>query len=190
MRFIRDGDTRLGVTKVLPIAANGKIYISDQAAFQSLFVNPTNILTEGYLEIASDGVRLAGSLVFGEAEGDAFSTALPLASRLERDAVFSHVASNGEYFTGLALLNPNAERLQARVDLYRADGTLESSATAAVPGHARMSALLTELFPELAGQERTSGYLRVTADRPFAGFALFGTHRLSALSAIPSQPAP
>jgi hypothetical protein len=49
------------------------------------------------------------------------------------------------------------------------------------------SRLLTEYFPSLAGQDRTSGYVRVISDLPIASFALFGTRSLSALAAIPPQ---
>jgi hypothetical protein len=49
---------------------------------------------------------------------------------------------------------------------------------------------LTELFPSLAGANRSSGYIRITVDKPVAGFALFGTHDLSVLSAVPPQVVP
>jgi len=36
---------------------------------------------------------------------------------------------------------------------------------------------------------RRSGYIRVSSNVPLISFAVFGTHTLSALSAIPPQPA-
>jgi hypothetical protein len=42
----------------------------------------------------------------------------------------------------------------------------------------------------LAGQNRGKGYIRVHTDGGVAGFALFGTQRLTALSAVPAQETP
>ena len=50
-----------------------------------------------------------------------------------------------------------------------------------------MSGLLTQYFPSLLGQSIDSGYVRLTADRPVAGYATFGTHDLAVLSAIPAH---
>jgi hypothetical protein len=51
----------------------------------------------------------------------------------------------------------------------------------------RISRLITEYFPALTDQNQSSGYIRVTAPGGIASFALFGTHGLSVLSAIPAQ---
>jgi hypothetical protein len=59
-----------------------------------------------------------------------------------------------------------------------------------VPAGGRKSRLLTEYFPGIRGQSHRGGYVRVAADRPVAGFALFGTHDLSSLSAILPQSPP
>ena len=49
---------------------------------------------------------------------------------------------------------------------------------------------LSQYFPDLEGQDIASGYIRVTADKGVASFALFGTRTLSVLSAIPPQVVP
>ena len=59
-----------------------------------------------------------------------------------------------------------------------------------IPGRSRRARLLTEYFPELVEAQITSGYVKITVDRPAAGFALFGTNDLSVLSAIPGQSTP
>jgi hypothetical protein len=186
MRLIQDGASQSGTARVFPIAPNGKLYLADQA----IFTSAAGGLTQGFVEIVSDGVRLAGSVTFGEAGTEKFSAALPLARAVDTSAVFGHIASNETYFTGLALLNPDAAAMVVTVDLLDSKGKLEGSITETFGGRSRKSRLLTELFPSLVGQDRTSGYVRVTADKPFAGFALFGTHNLSVLSAIPGQPVP
>jgi hypothetical protein len=62
--------------------------------------------------------------------------------------------------------------------------------TETIPAGGRRARLLTEWFPALAGQNRSSGYIRLSSDRPVASFALFGTTSLSVLAAIPAQPVP
>ncbi|MBM3789146.1 MAG: hypothetical protein FJW35_02225 [Acidobacteria bacterium] len=59
--------------------------------------------------------------------------------------------------------------------------------TKTIPAGHRKSQLLTQYFPHPAGQDRASGYIRVSSDRPVAAFALFGSHDGSVLSAIPPQ---
>ena len=59
-----------------------------------------------------------------------------------------------------------------------------------IPAKRRTSQLLTQYFADLTGQNIDSGYIKVTVDRPVAGFALFGTSSGSVLSAVPAQAVP
>jgi hypothetical protein len=186
-RFIRDDASQLGATKVVPIDARGKIYIDDDSFFQSFIVAPGGALIQGYVEIVSTDVQLAGSVVFGDPERTAFASALPLVSTLDRSFIFSHLASNNQYFTGVAILNPGPFDAAVDIEVYKADGTLDRTTKVFVPRLRRVARLLTEIFPELEGQERISGYFKVLSTQPLATFALFGTRSLSALSAIPPQ---
>lgn len=129
-------------------------------------------------------------MVFGDPARSTFATALPLVSTLSDSAVFSQVASNDIYFTGLAILNPAGAAASVTIDVYDSAGALIASRQESIPAKQRKSQLLTQYFPELAGQNRGSGYIKFTADRPVASFALFGTHNLSVLSAIPPQAVP
>jgi hypothetical protein len=190
MHFVPDDASKAEKIALLEIPANGKLYVSDQKIFLDPGADLINAITQGWVEIASDGARLAGSVTFGNAGKENFASALPLVDELNRNVIFSHAASNATYFTGVALLNPGSISAQATIDLYGADGTLEATVTTSVPAKSRKSRLLTELFPLLVGQDRTSGYIRVTSDWPLASFALFGTNSLSVLSAIPAQPVP
>jgi hypothetical protein len=54
-----------------------------------------------------------------------------------------------------------------------------------IGGGQRVSKLLIQYFPGLAGQNRSKGYIRVRTDGAVASFALFGTK--DALSAVPAQ---
>ncbi len=190
MHFVPDDSTKAEKTVRFEIAANGKLYVSDQRTFLDPGADLSKTITQGWVEISSDGARLIGSVAFGAAGPQNFASALPLADGVNRNVVFSHAASNATWFTGLALLNPGSLSTQATVDLYGADGSLQATVTTDVPAKGRTSRLLTELFPMLTGMDRTSGYIRVSSTWPLASFALFGTNSLSVLSAIPAQPAP
>ncbi len=183
LRLVGDDGAQIGPTRIMPIAANGKVYISDQ----SFFAVPQDQAIQGYVEIFSDGPRLVGNVVFGDPAGSRYVTALPLVSSLETAQVFSHVASDSVYFMGLSLLNPNPVDAVVDVDLYKADGSLDMSTTVTIPANQRLCRLLDQYFPQLAGQGRTSGYIRVTSDEGIAAFSAFGTQDLRSLSAIPAQ---
>jgi len=185
-RFIRDDASQTGATKIVPIGPYGKIYVDDAAFFQSFIVAPGGALRQGYVQISGD-VLLTGSVVFGDPDRTAFASALPLVSTLDQSFIFSHLASNAQYFTGVAMLNPGLFDAVVDVEVYQADGTLDRTTRVFVPRQQRVARLLTDLFPELEGQERISGYFKLTSTQPLATFALFGTRNLSALSAIPPQ---
>jgi hypothetical protein len=104
--------------------------------------------------------------------------------------VFSHVASDDVYFTGIAVLNPNSASATVKLEVYAADGSLVDSASETIPAGRRQGRLLTEFIASMAGKSQSGGYIQLTADIPVAAFCLFGTHSLSVLSAIPGQDAP
>jgi len=189
LRFIGDDGIPIGSPQQVQIAGNGKIYINNQDFFQ---IPSGAALTQGYVEITSDGVRLTGNVVFGDAGLNDFSTALPLVSNLRNSLLFGHVASNDTWYTGLAVINPNDEAVEVTIEVFKDGGPpSEFSKTLNLPANTRISGLLTEYFEEMAAQDRTSGYIRVTTNgRPVAAFALFGTNSGSVLSAIPPQAAP
>ena len=185
-QFIGDDGTQIGVVRTLPIPASGKLYITDQ----TFFLDPGDLLTQGYVKITSDGPSLSGSVVFGDQQQSQFSAALPLVSTLLDDIIFGQVASNLLYFTGAAILNPGTSATTATIDVFDKDGALVVSTMRVIPAGQRTSMLLTQFFPELLELDITSGYIRITVDQKVASFALFGTNNLSVLSAVPPQVVP
>ena len=184
-RFIGEDGLQIGAAQYRAIPANGKLRIDDQEFF---LTGGSGDMVTGYAEIISDGVRLAGSTVFGDSLGTTFFSALALVSGLQKSMIFSHVASDAIYFTGIAVLNPGmGGDATATLELYAADGTLMETVSVPVPAGHRKARLLTEYFTSLVGRDQTSGYVRLTSDQPVASFSLFGTHNLSVLSAIPPQ---
>jgi len=184
LRFVGEDGRQIGATRYLSIAGNGKLHIDDQAFFLPAW---SEDMVVGYVEIISDGVRIAGSTVFADRNGDSFSAALALIADLQKSVIFSHVASDDLYFTGIAILNPGSEDVNLRLELYAEDGALIEAISERIPAGQRKARLLSECFGYLAKNSLTSGYVRLTSDRPVASFSLFGTHDLSILSAIPPQ---
>jgi hypothetical protein len=184
MQLMDDNGVVMGTTRTVPIAANGKLYIDDPEFFTPLLAGA---ITMGYLKIQSDGVRLAGSTVFGDSSGQSFSAALPLIDNLQDSVLYSHIASNEQYFTGIAMVNPNAVDATVYLYIIAADGNPIYTKEDFLPAMQKKSKLLTEFFPALAWQNLTSGYILIKSSQPIASFSLFGTNSLSVLSAIPPQ---
>lgn len=77
VRFVRADGSGARDPMTLPIAANGKIYISDRQFPADGSAAPTR----GYVKILGEGVRLAGSIVMA---GDRFISATPLRATANR----------------------------------------------------------------------------------------------------------
>jgi hypothetical protein len=190
LRLVGDNGVQIGSTRVVNVGAGGKIYITDQAFFDSTVVTNPGPLRSGYVEVMGANIRLAGSVVFGDATGSKYIAALPLVSTLRKSVLFSHIASNETSFTGVAVLNPGGAGATVTIELFDSGGRSTGSTTQTIPAGQRKSRLLTEYFPGLVAKDGTPAYFKVTADQEVACFALFGTNKLSVLSAIPAQPVP
>jgi hypothetical protein len=182
-RLVGDDGVQIGATRTLPIAGRGKISITAQDFF--LATGPA--IVQGSVEIVGSGIRLAGSVAFGRANAGGFYTSLPLAVARNLQLTFSQVASDVNFYTGLAILNPNSAPLRAAIRVYDADGNEIARKVEDLPAFGRVSRLLTEYFPALAGRQISEGYMIVEAIENFAAFAVFGAKNLTALSAVPPQ---
>jgi glucose/arabinose dehydrogenase len=186
LRLAGEDGTTIATRVDLPLPARGKLWVTDQ----NFFLNPGSSVIQGYIEITSDGLALSGSVVFSDSGRAEFSSALPLVSTLHESFTFGQLASDETYFTGIVILNPSENPAAAVLEIFDRMGARIASMRETVPAGGRKSRLLTEYFPGIRGQSHRGGYVRVAADRPVAGFALFGTHDLSSLSAILPQSPP
>ncbi|MBN2317858.1 MAG: fibronectin type III domain-containing protein [Acidobacteria bacterium] len=142
-------------------------------------------LTDGYVKVTGDGIRIAGNVTFRDRNRETFVSTLPLISELQQSLVFSHVASDDQYFTGIALVNPGSSTATVTLNLYTVEGNPVTGTTLSIPARQRECRPLTEIFPSLQGVDLTNGYIRLSSDVPVAAYSMFGTHDLSMLSAIP-----
>jgi hypothetical protein len=99
--------------------------------------------------------------------------------------VYSQVAENDLFFTGLAAVNPRAESVDLFLSLFNTNGLRVGVGSVSIPPGGRISRLLRDLFPGM--QPMSRGYFKVLASRPVFSFGVFGTRDLSVLSAITPQ---
>ena len=116
-----------------------------------------------------------------------FASVLPLAEGLDQSLIFGHVASDNQYFTNIAIVNPGSTTATVTLNLYTAEGNLVTGTTLSIPARQRKCRPLTEILPSLRSVNLTTGYIRLSSNVPVAAYSIFGTHDLSMLSAIPGS---
>lgn len=166
----------------VPLAPRGWVVIGTSALFAT---SPAGGL-QGYLKVASRATRITGVVQFGDLANDRFHTALPLVAEGFEEALYSQVAEDSTYFTGFAVVNPNAQATGVTVAAYSPAGELLRSGTETLEGSGRLSRLLREFLPTMTTM--SGGYFTLSTSLPTMSFAVFGTQDLSALSAIPALP--
>ncbi len=183
-RFVKEDGSLLG-TKTIDLPANGKAHITAQDFFVA---PPSSGLLQGYAEISAVGIRVSGSVVFGDPARAEFSSALPLMSQGLTSAVFSQVASDPTYYTGLAAVNPSLVPAVALLQVFDDQGHLVKSGPVTIPARGRSSGLLTQYFADMPAM--SAGYFTLKSESSLMSFAMFGTNSLSTLSAVPPQVGP
>ncbi len=181
LKWISDDGMVLGSAASVTIPAAGRTVISDSSVLGAAVPN------SGYVKVESDR-RLAGAVFFGDEAGRQIKTALPLVSVAYTDMLFSQVAQNETYYTGLAVLNPGTSEANVAVMVYDEKGALQGTGSERLGPGCRFSKLLTQITGRLPSMSK--GYFRVRSDQPVSGFAVFGTQNFSVLSAIPANPLP
>ena len=185
LRLIGDDGAQIGQTKEETIKGRGKLRITDQ----NYFVNAEGQVISGYVEIRSNGVRLAGDVVFGDPAKEQFGSSLPLVSELLEAMVFGHAVMNETYWTGMAVLNPGESEAEITINLYDRMGNLIREKHETIAPRRRTIGVMTQYFPGVVEEGFQQGYMTVTSSRGVASFALFG-NGTKFLSAIPPQVVP
>ncbi len=167
MRWFASNGALLGdVTETIP--PNGKRLCEAQELFGRV-----EGIRSGFLEIQSSGGRLTGSLTFGDPERARFSYVAPLVTTVSETVVVPYLASDDTFFTALSLVNPSTEQATATLKLHLPSGEVLAETTTQIGAGLRLSGLLTEFFPELAGTPMHGGYLTIESDQALAAFALY-----------------
>ena len=178
------------------IKAGGQITFDVRSAF-GLMQQPS---AQGSIKvIGSVGARLVGNIVFGDGDPMAvslkFGAALPMSTAGLKNFIFSQVAQNSQYFTGIALMAPDLPEGICNT-IYCAAGGISHGWTPAgepyfmsLDPRARTVNLLEKLIPETKGQ--VGGYVlgKVISGGPVIGYAVMGSDGTS-ITAIPPQKLP
>ncbi len=193
LQLVNDGGQQVGNSVSLsPLGPGAQLRLRGEDLFG--LPNPATAATiqTGSLVISANGPGIIGDVTFGEPLDERFLAALPLNGSPAADLVLSQVAEGSgggdkPYFTGIALYNPGATTVQARVEVYSETGAQTGTATLALPPGNRISRTLPQLVPAISSQVR--GYIRIsTTGGPIIAFELFGDQALSFLAAVPPQP--
>ena len=142
-------------------------------------------LKEGWLRVESTERTLTGSLSYALTALGA-RAAVASAAQGTRRAIFSHLATTAEFFTGVAALNPGSMAANLRIIAIQADGTvLGSFATTLAPGVKFSELMGGEIIEEAAGQ--SGGAVIVESDVSVFLTSIFGSQLTLALANIPPQ---
>ncbi len=182
-RLLADDGSQIGDTREMPVAAQGKLLITEQ----DFFLDPGTELKQGFVEITAIGVRLSGNVTFGSPVTGKLLASLPLTPAIRSRLLFGQIASDDDYYTGLAVLNPGGAPARVSIQVYDINGNLLAGKIEDIPSRGRISQMLTNYFPELAERKISGGYIMVDSIDSLSAFAVFGTRNLLSLAAVPPQ---
>jgi hypothetical protein len=124
-------------------------------------------------------------VIFGDPAALRYAACIQLDSQQFTGAVFSQVANGDNFWTGLALYNPNSQAASVTLDVYSKSGAKTGTRTITMLRGERFSRVLAEaaMVPSTAGQ--MGGFILVHSTLPIVGQELFGDVHGRFLSAVP-----
>jgi len=150
-------------------------------AFPEFTTGPTNWLLAA-LAVEADGPGIVGDLLFLEPSEQKFGTLLPLQLFGFRTALFGHYANIEDFFTGIALFNPQASDARINIVMFSQSGQQIGSTEFVLGAGERIARTLAELIPESIG--RAGGFFLVGSDLAIVGEEIFGTFDLRLQAAV------
>lgn len=192
-----------------PVTATLKFYLADGSAFgtplqvqlPALQVKsvsdvelglPPGENTEGWLKVTCPD-PLMGCLTFGNPVDNHYMSTLPLQAAGGDDIYFAQVANGNvggvNFFTGLAVINPNASPVDVTIRVYKPNGDRNgNSVTRTLAPREKYVRLLKSIEGIGSLLDQSSGYIHVTSTGgDVFSFVLFGDDALDFLSAVPAQ---
>ena len=140
---------------------------------------------DGWIQVEATSAAINGFISYGISEtGSAAAVTSESAGRTK--AIFSHLATTEDFFTGVAILNSGALTTNLRILALKPDGEILGSFDTVLQPGERLSKLIHELVPEAIGQ--AGGLIWISSQLPVYMTSLFGTPDV--LANVPSQPSP
>ena len=176
------GDLQMNpVTRVLEA---GEVLRED---LEQMFGFAGESILDGWLRVESTSEAIHGAISYSIPTLGSIASVASVASGT-RSAVFSHIATTSNFFTGVAILNGGKLVANVQIVAVKQDGTvLGSFRTTLAPGQ-RLSRTLTEMIPAVADQ--AGGFILIKSDVPVFLTNVFGDLDGRVLSNVPPQPAP
>ncbi len=158
------------------------------SADQIFDADPDQLLV-GSLEIEGPG-GIVGSAVLGRSDEPKIAASAPLFSTPSTVAIFPQAASGVfqgvDFFTGLALQNPNPTESFAVIDVFGSDGQFRGWDWVRLGPGERLSKLLDEMVPGLG--TLSGGSVRVRSTEPLVMLEMFGDRQLNFLATVVPAP--
>lgn len=183
LSWVDSSGAQRGRVAKLALAARGRAVITGAEIF-GLTVPASGL--EGYLRISSDTTQVTGAVRFGDAAEERFQTSLALLSQGQNELIFPLAVQDAALFTEVAIINANSDPANVVLSIYNNEGTQVGTGRRTLASNTRVSGVLTQFDPTLP--LLSSGYFKITSDRPVLGFGVIGTNTMSALVAIVAQP--
>ncbi len=139
--------------------------------------NPDNSSDIYYSYLRGVPVGTSGRPLLGQ-------TVPAFSSRTMFEAVLPSTISpllNADYFTALALQNPNGTDAVVTVEAHAADGALTGSTTVTLPSGGRLTREVSELLGSVLP---TGSYLRVVSTQPVQALGLLGNDKTGAVMPV------
>lgn len=170
-----------------------QLALSNQAAFTKTDFDVLDLfqgtLPEGaewgWVREGQARTQLAGSEVFGKVDGTRVTAGLGLSEirrdnpnlfYIENDIFFTHIARDtARFWTGIALVNIQAEPQNAQVLAYGPGGVLVGEKQISLPAYGKVVELAETFLAEI-GSPAEVDWVRVRCDVGVVGYELFGTH--------------
>ena len=172
------------VTRNLPAGATIRLDAKE------LFGFPAQGLSLGWIKVEGTRASINGSVSYSVPGAGSFA-AVSSVPEPRTSAIFSHLATALDFFTGVAGLNAGAFPANVKVVAMRPDGqVLGEYRTTLTPGQ-RFSEVISTIIPAAAGQ--AGGIIWVKSDVPVYLTSLFGLPDgglPNVLANIPPQPVP
>ena len=140
---------------------------------------------EGWLDVQASAESVNGFLSYGIPSVGSLA-AIAATPDARESSVFSHMASTGGFFTGLAILNPSSLTANVRILAFTPSGELLGRSDTVIRPKQRLSRLITEFIPGTTNH--SNGFVWIRSDVPLFSSSLFGAQKV--LANVPPQEPP
>ena len=162
-------------SSVITVPANG------QKSFQAK--DQLSASGTGWIQIIPDkqlvGLEIFGNIASGSLAG------LSLSRKPSNNLSFSHFDTTADWWTGIALANPNSTQANVTLTAYNQSGTPLGSSTITLPASGQKVFLVKDQL----GASGT-GWIGVESDQPIVGLEIFGNVATGQITGVQASPYP